>query len=494
MPKYGTFKYGEGLYGAQTETNLLWSFLVAWDGNFTGDNEASRMVDLYSFRGRRNVLSPNSTGLVHYEPGKVQATLDNSDGRYSSWNTLSPLYPNVTPGKFARILVQDGSAGTNYSIMRGIVTDIQPYRRNGQNYVQITVEDGLRWLANQSIKLGMTTGTQLDNLSRLILDEADWPSTEWSQPGNTTTKGLNWYWAWNENALQAQNELADLGLGVFYHDRNGMARFAGANEGHTTATIAVDESELLRDITITQPWEVVRNEITVVNHPKKQYANTEVLWEIPSDEMMPIPASATVVFEAKLRNETNATQTSAINLTTAHFDFTLSATDPYIGLVYGYDLIVEKYATSVLFKFANRDGGIGYLWGTIIPDFDVYDIDQVSYLVNDVTSQATYGQKSLVLDTFFMQNTTYAQECGAFLLAKYKDPKPYPVIKAENRTALQFTPDIYRYTFDLTLPTFGIDDLFRVGGIEHRWLNENGQAVQTTFWLEPKADLFSFTP
>jgi hypothetical protein len=38
---------------------------------------------------------------------------------------------------------------------------------------------------------------------------------------------------------------------------------------------------------------------------------------------------------------------------------------------------------------------------------------------------------------------------------------------------------------DLNLATPGISGYYRIGKIEHRWLRENGQAVRTTYRLEP---------
>lgn len=496
--RYSTFKYGGGSAGAKygtspATTNLLWSFLVAWDGSFDGSNEVTRAIDFYCSRGRQNLLQ--GSGFEHYAPGTAQITLDNSDHRYDPWNTSSPLYPNVSPGKFVRIAVKEGNTGTNYGIMRGTITDIQAYRKDNTDCVQITIEDGLRFLANQIVRLGMTTGTQLDNLARLILDEAGWNSVEWPHPSNTTTKGLTWYWSWDDDsALAALNGLADLGLGVFFHDRNGMARFAGGNESFTTAYIDVDESELLRDISISQPWEQIRNEIIVVNYLKKQYANTDVLWEIEFAQRIAIPAGATQIFDAKFKNETNALHTAAYGLTTADFSFYLAGDygDPPAGFR-NYILNIEKYATGVQFSFTNPAVAESWLYGTITPSTDVYDVDKYNITVKDEASQLAYGKKTFILDNYFIQNHVYAGEAAAFLLDRFKDPTPHLKVSVDARPELQFTPDLYRYTFNLTMPTYGIDDQYRIGGIKHNWLQANGQAVRTIFWLEPRAELFSYT-
>src|SRR3990167_9369781 len=141
MPRYGTFLYGPAgtgaLYGATpTEDFNLWTFQVDWLGDLsyappsnTFNNEALRMKSLTTVRGRQHFLSKD--GFDRYEPGEAVGIFDNSDGRYDPYNTSSPLYPYVEPGRLVRILVKDGTSGTNYGVMRGVVKDIQPLLRNG---------------------------------------------------------------------------------------------------------------------------------------------------------------------------------------------------------------------------------------------------------------------------------------------------------------------------------------------------------------------------
>lgn len=511
MAKYGTFLYGTRRYGegdqvAADITTLNWTFIVNWDGTgYTGENEANRMTDLAMKRGRERVISPSGDGFEHYSPSQVSVELDNSDGRFDPFNTSSPLYPNVLPGKFCRVAVRDG-AGTNYELMRGVITDIQPVLNDGQRMVRITAEDGLRWLAERRVHVGMTTVQDLDYIAnKRILALANWPSSqpssgtgvgEWPREGNATSKGLTYFWAWNENALDAIHWLEDISAGgVFFHQNNGQSRFLGANLTATTATISVDESELLRDSSIRQPWEVVRNDIRVVSYPKAQYANVETLWSL--ENPIYLGTGQTVTVEASLK-EPGVGEAAAINLTSAALVFLANANEDGSGADLSANVqasFSDEFATGVFVSFHNSSA-VSACWITaadINPPSEVHNLFTTTFTATDAASQALYGPKTLTIDAPFMQNSLYAQEVADYLLARFKDPQPYPIIKVENRPALQFLPDLYRYKFDLTLPTFNVSDTFRVGGIAHKWLRRSGQACVTTFWLEPVADVFVFT-
>jgi hypothetical protein len=58
-----------------------------------------------------------------------------------------------------------------------------------------------------------------------------------------------------------------------------------------------------------------------------------------------------------------------------------------------------------------------------------------------------------------------------------------PKITIESRPAVQFPPDLFSLQ-PLTLSQLGVSGNFYVSSIEHQWLSENGQAVQTKFGKE----------
>ena len=67
-----------------------------------------------------------------------------------------------------------------------------------------------------------------------------------------------------------------------------------------------------------------------------------------------------------------------------------------------------------------------------------------------------------------------------------------PTIQIIHQPELQFPLDLNNRTLiDLEIVDMNVDDTFRVGGLEHRWLpGHGGQAVLTTVKCEP--DLAAF--
>lgn len=511
--RYGTFKYGTGvLYGATATAelpSLLWAIEVDWDGDgyFSGENEAPRASGFNLQRGRRSIISGQR--LAHYQPGKCFITLDNADGRYDYFNTSSPIYPNVKPGKFARIRVRDVANATTYSVMFGQITEIFPFRVGGVKKCRLTIEDGLRWLANQIIKTNLIVTNQYDNLVwNTILPEAAWPTTYWAILGNRTTKVINWWWAWDRNALEAINDLEDCTAGVFVHTRLGRAEFFGGNDTFISATIDLDESECLRDISINQPWDIIRNEVVVKLHKKYSIANTDILWQLPLDQDVRIPNGANELFEVKLAPDPGlsgadsfetAAQVIVYDNPTAFFDDFSHTQDDTEGaggfMNSGYTLQIHKQSSGVIFSVDNPSGIDQFFHGDIAPSDVVNMVEPIFITSSDTASQAEYGKRTLSIDVRDIENSIYARELADYYLAKFKDPAVYPVVQIENRPAKQFQPDLWQYRFNFTAPSVGISSaqLFRIGGIEHNWLNENGNSVRTTFWLEPYTSLFSFT-
>src|SRR5512139_1939470 len=114
--RYGnaTYKYGNTsrLYGAGAETtNLIWMLQIDWngDGVFDGTNEAVYMVNCDLKRGRDFYIGVDGNGKASgFEPmkvGKLKITLENISSRYDAYNSSSPLYPYILPGRLISLSV-----------------------------------------------------------------------------------------------------------------------------------------------------------------------------------------------------------------------------------------------------------------------------------------------------------------------------------------------------------------------------------------------------
>lgn len=523
--RYGTFLYGGGATGATygaspVVTTLLWSFIVDWDsdGYYSGENEVTYMVDFSLSRGRDHFIETGGGGFERYAAGKATIILDNTDGRFNPFNTSSPLYPDVTPGKSCRILVQEGSGGTNHSLMRGRISDIQPYSQGNRKMVKIDVVDGQQFLRDRTIKIGLfqgsypvsvtavrTTGWWVD----LILERADWPEDEWPRtydeltdygghavPGSTEDfyTQLNYAWFWNRDALDAIRELENVELGTFLHDRDGNARFLSQHFTLDQIT-ALDEDQLLTDITIPQPWETLRNKIEITVNPIEIHevdgiigagTGTALLWSVGGlgANAIPIAAEGSFTVDATFRWQ-NFSSIVPINM---FIDFTVNDRDDGTGtdLTPQCTVTYSEFGNGATISLSNNsisDGGyilfLGLYGDAIYAEFE----STVS--AEDEDSHALYGTRVFKLSSPWMQEAAYAQAGADFLLENLKDPSQYPTTRIENRADIQFALDLYVDVVHLTSDELSIDSLYRIGKIDHAWLQPTGQAVLTTLKLEP---------
>ena len=491
MPRYGQFLYGDELYGATPDTDaMLWAFQVAWDGSYTGawssgtfNNEALRMVDLTVTRGRDYMLRADGRGFEPFPPGVAVGIFDNWDGRYDPWNTSSPLYPNVKPGKFCKILSTDGAGGTTRPIMYGIIDDIQPVMRGRAPFARIVIHDGLQWLMDKTILIGLQSNIDKWDAVKRVRTAAGMLSLPWtwiSYVYPSLTEEYPYWWAWQQNAWEAIQQINIAEGSHLIHSAGGNIKWL-PRELTYPATTNLDQSEVLADIAIQQPWEHIRNEVRVVSYPLLYDTVNTTLWELQDT-----PAIANgEAFSVDARFRYSTWQPCGASITFNHTVNTAadgSGTNMTASCPLTYNTDIGEGAQITV---TNNYGSAGYITLLRAVGDAIYPPYVATRKASDATSEAAYGYRSLELDSRWAGDTVLAQEMADWLLAELKDPIPQPVVQIENRHSLQFGYDVYdRVVF--TAAKLGISSQnYRIGKIEHRWLEENGQAVRTLWKLEP---------
>lgn len=484
--RFGTFKYGGGAAGAVYGTgpitsDLLYSFLVAWDGSYSGDNEGTRMVDFQLSRGR-DVLVTDS-GFEHYRAGQVVAVFDNDDGRFDAWNTSSPLYPNILPGKFVRCLVKDGSTGTDYPLMRGIITDIQPFTRGQRRFTRIVVKDGLEWLSGQVVNLGLQENKTFGANVKEILDLCAIWDDEWPNGPNSVGNSIPFFWSSGKTALQAINELEDSELGTFRQRRAGTFFWSSRTTGLTTTT-TVNQDEILRDIVIQQPWEAIINHARMSFNPLVSSNITDVLWAL-EDVPVTLLAGETFTTEVTFKHPTLGISVVADNVEPLFSDFNVNPAGGGAQVTPLPTITLTAAGETGILTLTNTAGSTGYLYSLEIVGDAVYAPYQDTRYADDTASQAAYGKKTMTIKTAWMQRADICQDRVDSIVANLGTPTPMPVISIENRPALQFGFDLFEHGIRLILTAWGLDETYRIGKIEHQFLNESGQSIRTIYRLEP---------
>jgi len=478
MALYSAFKYSAEKYGQGEQTaDLLWGFTVAWDGYYGWGNEANRMVSLRVRRGRNALLGKG--GLNPYAIGEAVGIFDNSDGRYDPYNAASPLYGHITPGKFVRIVVRDEPNTTTYGIMRGTIADIQPIQIGGKEQVRITIVDGLQWLRDNSVNLGLFQSIQKGWPVLYITAATDWPDAEWPRDAQADATTQVYWWAWNQNALEAIREWDAAEWAVSFHSRDGEYMWYPNDYTHRR-TLALTAGDLLAEVGRPQPWEVVRNIIRINVNTKVLDSINAIIWAL--QDTPSIADGAEFYIEPLFKYEEWRPCGSSVT-----FNHTVNAQADGGGADLTADCPLTYNAQigeGAQITITNNSGSLGYVTLLTVTGDAIYAPDVNVIESTSQTSQADYGKRALHIKSRWVEDTNYAIALADWLISVLADPAQYPIIQLEDQPAKQFYLDLYDRV-ELTINPLFIAGNYRVGAIEHQTIGESCQGVRTIMRLEP---------
>lgn len=480
MAKYGTFKYGSGTKygtGAAVEVppppgDVVWIVNVWWNGS-DAVNEAGRLINMTSFRGAEHYVNASGSGFESMRPGKATLTLSDPDRRYDPYNTSSPLYPYVLTGRDVQIAVYIQSTKETFPILTGNITDIQPV--SGKNEVVITVEDGMRQLDDAEYSSGMLYSPTIDNAIDRVLTVAGWKGGKNLKSTNQPVQVFN---PSAGNSLSIIHDLAEAALGTFFVDSRGNACFYPVSYTSTITTI-VDESEVLKEIRMPQPWETVRNRVSVVANRKGRRPGS-IIWNM----------AGITPFLSGLPNETREFYASfessdTISQPQPYLDF--SANSKVDGT--GTDLtslftvsLSEIKSTECVVTVKNTSSTPAYFRYLRLIGHKIVSAPE-TFKAEDPASVAFYKQRKLSIDNPWLQDHVFASYYASWLSAFLKDPQQNLILQIDQRPTLQYALELMDH-LNFTAASRGIDVTLHIRGIGHEWMEDTGQSVRTTLYLQ----------
>jgi hypothetical protein len=479
MGRYDTFRYSQDLYGEDVSTANLWALEVDWTGNgFSGANEASRMVACSVSRGRNYLLNRDGNGFQRVQPGRMSVTLDNRDGRYDPYNTTSPIYPYVIPGKRFRLRVKNGTAGMLYYVMTGFIEDIQPV--SGREQVLITGVDALELFSNQDIITSQVyEAIRIDDAIETILDAAGWNNYSVDALSDT----IAYWWVDNRSVVNAIGELEDASLGTFFVSNDGVAKYYSRRRS-AAEVLALQSDDILREIKVSQPWETVRNSIELVVNPRVEQSNAE-LWALQGQPSVVAGSSLEIWAAYQYDNES----VPAIDVTAPSSDFAVNTASDGSGtdLTTDCSVAITAFPETAKLIVTNGSGSDGYVISLKVWGKSVIMPNPVIIRDTDPASIAIYDTRKFQIDSTWLQDSNIAIDLASVLVSLLADARKNPTVRIEARPDIQFLVDLFD-RIALEIPYLNIDSAYRVGAIEHEWIENNGQSVLTTLSLEPIID------
>lgn len=479
MARYGYAVYGESTYGSTAggTTNLLWGLEIDWDGDgyFDGANEAQYMRNLSWRRGRMHYVKADGNGFEQPEQGYASFELINTDGRYDPNNTSSPLYPNVEPGKYVQIKVKNGESDTAQYIFSGKIETIEPVD-SGQA-VLITAYDGIKLLNEVSVTTELNTNIGTGAAVSECLSDAGWPST-WASNLDTGNETIPYWWVKGEKAIKAIDQIALFENGRYAVLGDGTFKFA-QRSSPSASVITITQSDMLKDVRLSQPWEVVRNVVRVHAYTKIEQT-TAALWTL-NDKPLVTAGNSLELWGRFAYNNRAVAGANMINPQETT-DYTMNTVADGTGtdLTASFTVTATKFAETVKMTITNNSASDGYVTLLKIRG-NAIDSPDSTYVEND--NSGTAVKRLFTVDTPWMQTISSATSRAAYLQRILAQNRQFPIFQMESQPSKQFEFDLLdRITVQIDKYTINTD--YIVGGIEGQWLSDTGQAVLTTVYVE----------
>lgn len=234
-------------------------------GSGTLPLEVTNLVSKVSIRRGRNRITSQ------FEAGTANVTLYDQNGDWNPTNPASIYYPNLVP--LRQIIIYATYASQNYFLFSGFITNYDTGFRQGNDELSIVTlrcVDGFKLLAGSGITTVPGSGVQLSGARvNAILDEIDWPiSLRDIDAGDSTLQADP---GTDRDALQALFNVEQSEFGGIFLDGNGQVNFVSRNNliaapafpvyefsdqgtdiSYTNAVVALDDTTLINDVTITR--------------------------------------------------------------------------------------------------------------------------------------------------------------------------------------------------------------------------------------------------
>lgn len=474
MALYNLAKYGVSHYGIESVSSIVWILEIDWndDGVFEGA-ESNRILDCRISRGRDFFLSSSGDRFEPVRVGTLEITLNNYDDKYNPYNTSSPLYPNIAPGRLIRLRVRNGT--TTYSVYAGTVQDIIP--NSESQTITIYAEDGIRWLQDVTVSTDIYQSIFANDAISTILSAVYWPSA-WGSSLQSGADLLDYWWANGNSALDEISAISDSEFGRVYCDASGAFRFRNRHES-ATSLMTLDQAQLDKNITLAQPWEIQRNivKVTINNYSADLLGP---IWTYSG--AIQLAVSQVIVL--------NVEYPSSINIITP--------------LVAGTDYIAYRWPDET---GPNLTAGVSVVASAVTSHSATLTITHLGGAYHTAINITTLQIRGQAITATELSNTAYGtgfdkhprsmdtlltwqqvdENAITFpgqLMSLLNTSPGLPTISIDTRPDLQFLPDLFdRIT--LTSAKLNINADYRIGQILHEWTAETGQGVRTTFKLEP---------
>jgi hypothetical protein len=410
---------------------------VDWanDGSWTGTGET---IDMGRVRGitcsfgrdRASQLTGKS------KAGTLRATLDNRSGDYNQFNSSSPIYGNILPGRPVRLL-GTSTTQSDQAIWQGYLLRITPQVFLGGDATAILEATGpLGQINLDQIEVAMVTSQRTDQVVDDILDAAGWGAGSSYRTLDTGKTTITRYWKSATYTVPALQEIESTEGGFVRESKSGQIVFDNRHHrlsgvGLTSQATYSDASGAARvysSLIMDDPLPHIFNQFSteVQNYTT---ASVAVLWTLSESGASSPSISPGVARTWIARYPTSASANSARGV--AAWTTTAATTDMLANtaadgsgtnVTSDIGIAVSKSSETMEITLTNNTSATAYITklqarGTAITADDPASIKQ-----EDATSQTAFGKRTWPSRTKFIPDTGEALDWADYNLSIYKDP------------------------------------------------------------------------
>jgi len=409
-----------------------WTNSGLYDGTY--DDVSSYIHGEITFtRGREG-----SSGLVSKSvAGKLTLSLNNSDLRFSRFNSSGPLYGNIKRDRRIKITMEISGGGEVVMFagrLSAIPTEFGSTRNDYR--VVITARGALYTVKkNKNISVAMQTNIASGAAVGVVLDAISWPAGDRLVDTGKST----WprFWAGGQlDGLQVLRDIEESEGGFLREGKDGKIVFEARdhrfNSPHTvsqaTYTNALAGTIRYKKIvpvdTDDEMYNYIEARVKTYNlSATKQLKSIVDIWDANGNtgEAFQIGASETIIVEIPYPPEGR-------DLAVADWGtITLEANSNAIGsgsdLTSNIDITSTEYDTKLVLELENTGGTAAYIIVLKALGQTVIEGDALQVYAKDDTSISDHGKNDWRIPAKFISSQAEAQAFCDYYLSVYKEPR-----------------------------------------------------------------------
>ena len=429
------------------------------NGTFTGSGETVTSRVLHVEFGRGRDVDSQLTGRSI--AGTCQIILNNQSGDYNSFNSASPLYGSLLPGRLMQVRVTGPTAGTMW---RGYIDRIIPKpSAKGLDTAVIEGIGPLGFVNLKRISLPMLIDTNAGTIIGSILDQAGWPTgTAYRDIDSGTGTAPRRVWFNHVMVLDALRQIEETESGFLRESGNGRIVFENRHRRMTSpytasqATFTDSPTGTLVYMSVEQedPLPFIFSEFLATVQPYTTGV-LSTLWRLQDTGTLSplVPLGGAITLMAQYPNPSstvNAIGVASWTTPTGTTDYNLFTDSAGTGtnLNAAVALTLESFGEHLHFRFNNTGTADAYL--TFVQARGVPLFADAPIQVMATGTETAFGTRTYPSPSRFIPNVNEALRWAQWNLGIYQEPMVrFSMTFVANKDNAHLTQAILREISDL---------------------------------------------